>query len=252
MKYDIVYKNDNKSKKLKEEFIKKLNVKPTDENPNFVVTIGGDGTVLDAVRKYIDNLDNIFFVSINTGNIGFYTEFVPEDIDLVISMLKDRSIKEHLNYSLLEFNIDGKINYALNEVVFSVTHHLFEASVSIDNTHLMDLRADGLCVSTSSGSTAYNKSLKGSVVDPTLNILQIVTIAPFETIDKRVISPLIVSENRTVQIKPISTYFDVSFDRTFITYQNVENIEVRLSNKKAMFLKNIKQNFPKRLNEKFI
>ncbi len=252
MKYDVVYKNDDKSIKLKEELINKINVPLTKVNPNIVFTIGGDGTVLDAVRKHLDNLENITFVSINTGNVGFYTEFLPSDIDYIISRLKDRSIKELLSYSLLEFNIDDNKNYALNEVTFSVTHHLFEAGISVDNTHLMDLRADGLCISTPSGSTAYNKSLKGAVVDPTLEVLQMVVIAPFETVDKRVISPLVVSKNRSIQIKPVSKYFDVSFDRMFVTYQNVKNMEVLLSNKKASFLKNKTQNFPKRLNEKFI
>lgn len=252
MKYDVVYKNDKKSKELKKELIEKIGIEPTSNKPNIVFTIGGDGTVLDAVRKHIQYLDEIYFVSINTGNVGFYTEFLPEDLNMIISKIKDRSVKEYDEYSLLEFNIDKEKNYALNEVTFSVTHHLFEAEVNIDETHLMDLRADGLCISTPTGSTAYNKSLKGAVVDPRLNVLQMVVIAPFETVDKRVISPLVVGDDRKLTIIPQSPYFDVSFDRTFITYQNVKKIDVLLSNKKAVFLKNKTQNFPKRLNEKFI
>lgn len=250
MKYSIVYKKDNFTIKFKKELMEKIKGTYDDENPNVVFSIGGDGTVLDAVRKYIDKLDEISFVTINTGNIGFYTEFLPEDIDLIIELLNEKN--EEISYPLIETKIDDKTHYSLNEVVFSVTHRLFEGRITIDDTHLMDLRSDGLCISTPSGSTAYNKSLKGAIVDPSIEIIQLVVMAPFETIDNRVVSPLVLSKDKKVIIEPKSKYFDVSFDRNFITYQNINKIIVKLSSKKAKFLKNKSQNFPKRLKEKFI
>lgn len=250
MRYSIVTKDDYLSKTIKKELICNLKGTYDEANPSVVFTIGGDGTVLDAVRKYLYLLDKIKIVAINTGNVGFYTEFLPKDIPLIIKMLDDE--KEVIKYPLLEINVDNKIHYALNEVVLSITHHLFEAKVIVDEEDLMDVRADGICISTPSGSTAYNKSLKGAVVDRNIDLIQLVVLAPFETVDRRVISPLILNKNRTVIIKPLSDYFDISFDRNFITYQHVDEIRVRLSDKKVKFLKNKTENFSKRLKEKFI
>lgn len=250
MKYSVVYKKDNFTIEFKNELMKKIKGTYDDENPDVVFSIGGDGTVLDAVRKYIDKLDQISFVAINTGNIGFYTEFLPEDLDLIVKLLEEES--REIFYPLMETNIAGKIHYSLNEVVFSVTHRLFEGKIIIDESFLMDVRSDGLCISTPSGSTAYNKSLKGAVVDPSVEIMQLVVMAPFETIDNRVISPLILNKDKLVTIVPISKYFDVSFDRSFISYEDIEKITVKLSSKKAKFIKNKSQNFPKRLKEKFV
>lgn len=250
MRYSIVKKDDYLSKTIKKELTLILKGTYDEANPDVVFTIGGDGTVLDAVRKYVHLLEKIKIVAINTGNVGFYTEFLPEDIPLIIQMLDEE--KTVISYPLIEINIDNKVNYALNEVVLSMTHHLFEAKVMVDDLDLMDIRADGICISTPSGSTAYNKSLKGAIVDRNIDLIQLVVMAPFETVDKRVVSPLILNKNRTVIIKPLSNYFDISFDRFFITYQHVDAIKIKLSDKKVKFLKNKTQNFPKRLKEKFI
>lgn len=250
MKYNIVFKEDSLTKEIKNKLIKKLKGTIDVDNPEIVFTIGGDGTVLDAVRKYIHILDRVKLIAINTGNIGFYTEFLPEELDLIINLINTDI--PTISYSLIEFNIDDTVNYALNEVVFSVNHHLFEGTIELDNIKLMNVRSDGICISTPTGSTAYNKSLKGAVVDPTIEAMQLVVIAPFETLDKRVVSPLILNKDKEVVIKPKNNYFDVSFDRNFVTYQNIEQIKVRLSNKKVNFIKNERQNFPKRLKEKFI
>lgn len=250
MKYSIVFKDDSLTKTIKQELIDSIKGTYDEANPEIVFTVGGDGTVLDAVRKYLHILDRILIVAINTGNIGFYTEFLPEDIPLILSLLEKN--KEVISYPLIEFMIDEKVNYALNEVALSVNHHLFVGELYIDNEHLMDFRADGVCISTPSGSTAYNKSLKGAVVDPDLRLVQLVMIAPFETAGKRVVSPLILNDKKVIKIKPESSYFDVSFDRNYISYQNVKEVKIKLSEKSVIFLKNKKESLPKRLKEKFI
>src|SRR5690554_2418583 len=250
MKYSIVAKDNGLTRSIKRKIIENIEGDYDEANPDIVFTVGGDGTVLDAVRKYIHLLEEVKFITINTGNVGFYTEFLPEDVNDIIN--KRCNMDNIISYPLIEFSVDGKLNYALNEVVFSVTRHLFEGKIKVDGTDLMDVRSDGGIILTPSGSTAYNQSLKGAVVDRGLELIQLIVIAPFETAKGRVISPLILNKNREVIIKPLSNYFDVSFDRNFITYQSVENISVRLSNKKVNFLKNNTQNFPKRLKEKFI
>ena len=250
MRYSIVAKDDYVSKELTKKIKETINGTYDEAKPSIVFSVGGDGTVLDAVRKYIYLLNEITLVAINTGNIGFYTEFLPEELNKLIKMLDDKT--NIIKYPVLEVEIDGKVDYALNEVVVFVNHHLFEGKIFVDGTELMDIRADGVCISTPSGSTAYNKSLKGAVVDRDLELMQLVLMAPFETIDKRVITPLILNKDREVLIKPQSKYFDISVDRTFVTYQKVDEIKVRVSEKKVKFLRKSTQNFPKRLKEKFI
>lgn len=250
MKYDIICKNDDKSKMIKEELITKLKGTLDKKNPSFVFSIGGDGTVLDAVRTHIDKLSEVVFIAIHTGNLGFYTEFLPKDIDLIIDELNNEN--KYIKRRLLEFSVDGITDYALNEVVFQVKHNLFEGDVYINNDYLMSIKGDGVCISTPSGSTAYNKSLKGTIVDPRLNLLQMVVKAPFETLDNRIVSPLVLSEDRTINIKPKSRYLDVSFDRVFVSYQDVKELTIKLSKLEASFMRNKTQTFPKRLKEKFI
>lgn len=251
MKYSIICKDDRKSKALKQQLIAKLTFKYDEVNPNFVFSLGGDGTFLDAVRKYINNLDKTIFIAINTGNVGFYTEYLPSDTEEIISLLNGNLPIE--KYSLLEFTInDESVNYALNEITIDFPHHLFEATIKVDDEELMDVRADGICVSTPSGSTAYNKSLKGAVLNYNLKAFQMVVKAPFETVANRVLTPLVFSESQQLTIIPKGDYFAVGFDRVFVSYQNIKEIKIKLSLKSVAFLKKRSSSFIKKLKEKFI
>src|SRR5690554_2502788 len=114
MKVSFVYKRDLESIKLKEQLIETLTYEIDEENTDIVFTIGGDGTVLDAIRKYKHILEDVLFVTIHTGNLGFYTEFLPNQLDDVFELLSKNnpSVK---TYPLIAFSYDGEEEIALNE-----------------------------------------------------------------------------------------------------------------------------------------
>ncbi len=248
MKYKIVCKNDDTSKKVCDE-LKRLIKKEESDNPDVIFSVGGDGTFLDAVRMHLDVLDKVYFVSIHTGTLGFYTEFLPHELKYIIDNLKNKTLDQ---FNLLKVDVDGEINYVLNEVTLTAQQHLLEGDVYINDEHLMFVRANGLCISTPSGSTAYNKSLNGAILDFNVNALQLALIAPFETVNSRIISPLVLSKENEIIFKPKNKYFDITYDRIFVSEENISTVKVGYSNKYVKYMVNPKKYYINRLKEKFI
>ena len=88
----FVYANSNPlSQEIKEKILVSLKDEYVldEENPSLVISVGGDGTFLRAVRKYIDKLDNIVFTGIKTGKLGFLCDFSSDEYQMFISLLKD-------------------------------------------------------------------------------------------------------------------------------------------------------------------
>lgn len=138
--------------------------------PNVVVTIGGDGTLLSAFHHYEALLDRIRFVGIHTGHLGFYTDWRNYEIDdLVDSLVNDSG--QSVSYPLLDMHAiysDGSIDHytALNESTLRNITKTMVCNVYINNELFETFRGDGLCISTPTGSTAYNKSVGGAIMDP--------------------------------------------------------------------------------------
>lgn len=251
MKYAIVTKNDEQSAKVTKQLKEYVTGKES-TNPEFVFSVGGDGTFLDAVRLNIDRLDEITFIPIHTGTLGFYTEFLPSEIKKIIDLLNSTEKLLSRKYNMLEVHINGDISYALNEVTFSAHHHLLEGEVYIDDEHLMTMKGNGICISTPSGSTAYNKSLKGAIMDFDVNALQLALIAPFENIHSKMIGPLVFSKKHSITFKPKNEHIDITYDRMFISKSNINIVKVSYSNKYVKCFINPENSYIKRLKEKFI
>lgn len=250
MKYFVVNKDDEQSINIKNKLKKELIGTISENSPDIVFSIGGDGTVLNAVRKYIDIIDKIKIVAIHTGNLGFYTQFLPSDLEKMLKMIDNP--ENCVTYPLLEFEIDGYKDYALNEITISSHPKLLKAEIDIDNSPFMDIVANGVCISTPSGSTAYNKSLGGAIMDPNLNAIQLTLIAPFETVGKQMISPFIVSNKHSIVVTPKNDNVELTYDAELKRLTNIKTIKVKISNKKVKFLTIDKQPFINRVREKFI
>ena len=250
MRYWIISKTDEISNDVSRR-VKELAMGVLDEkNPEVVFSIGGDGTVLDVIERYQSVINQILIVSIHTGNLGFYTEFLPNELDEMFKLLKEE--KSYVNYYLLEYEVNDIKGYALNEITMSGIGRMLKAEVYIDHTYLMHTRGNGICVSTPTGSTAYNKALGGAILDNKLKAIQLNLIAPFETAGNKVIYPVVLSEAHEFVIKPDDKHIDLSFDRRFISLENVTSIKVRLSQVCVKFLKNEKHDFAHRIHKTFI
>ena len=141
-----------------------------EQQPDVVITIGGDGTLISAFHHYEDRLSTIRFVGIHTGHLGFYTDWRNFEVeDLVESLQNDSG--QSVSYPLLEMSAtydDGEIErrVALNESTLRNIVKTMVCDVYINNQLFERFRGDGLVISTPTGSTAYNKSVGGAILDP--------------------------------------------------------------------------------------
>jgi NAD+ kinase len=153
-----------------------------DEDIRFAIVLGGDGTVLAASRQLAPC--GIPFLTVNTGHLGFLTETYLNQIPLVIDKLlvADYEIEERSMLTVQLFREDILLWEALclNEMVLhrepltSMCH--FE--IQIGRHAPVDIAADGIIISTPTGSTAYSLSAGGPVVTPDVPVLQLAPICP--------------------------------------------------------------------------
>lgn len=137
------------------------------ENPNVIVTIGGDGTLLNAFHLNQDRLDEVSFVGIHTGHLGFYADWTPEEIEQLVQLMAAQtpSTMKNVIYPVVEMTVvtsAGSERFlALNESTVKCLEGTLVIQVDINDEPFEMFRGDGLCISTPTGSTAYNKSLGG-------------------------------------------------------------------------------------------
>ena len=217
----------------------------TDDNipqeTNFVFSIGGDGTFLRCARL-VQNL-NTHIVGINTGRLGFLADTPIEDITKTLNeLLQGNFTTEKRSILKLDSNCDESLNcgYALNDisVLRSDTSSLIVIHVYIDEQYLNSYWADGLIISTPTGSTAYNMSAGGPIVLPNSDSIIITPIAPHSL----TVRPLVIPDSCNIRLKieSRSDNFLVSVDSQSIQY----NIDTILHISKAEYMVQV----AKRLN----
>jgi NAD+ kinase len=151
------------------------------EQPDLVLSVGGDGTFLETVLRVNDL--GIPIAGVNTGRMGFLANISADEISTSVDMLC-KSEYEIIERCLLEIShpagiFDGNPSLALNEITIQKADlSMITISVFIDETHLNTYWADGLIVSTATGSTAYNLSVGGPILSPDDESIIISPIAP--------------------------------------------------------------------------
>ena len=142
------------------------------------IALGGDGTVLDAFHRMRYNTP---IAGLNMGHLGFLTNNV--DVDCFVTALKNDEYN-YINRGTFVLMIDNSFfGRALNEVVVynasqgSLTDITVE--VGMDNPSVIRYHCDALIISTATGSTAYNLSAGGSIIDPSVDAVCLTPVAPF-------------------------------------------------------------------------
>ncbi len=159
---------------------------------DFVISIGGDGTILDTITSIGDS--NIPIVGINTGRLGFLANNAKEDVEIVLKQLIEGNYRLE-NRSLLsmqsESNAFGTDNFALNEVTIHKkdTASMLTLHTYVNGEFLNSYWADGLIISTPTGSTAYSLSCGGPILDPSSASFIINPIAPHNLTARPIIVP---------------------------------------------------------------
>lgn len=173
----------------------------TPDGADLAVSLGGDGTFLRTAQWVGDR--QIPIVGVNTGHLGYLAALTLDELPLLLDYINDDRFRIERR-SLLRVDApelpDFVGCYALNEVSLfkEESASMINASVAIDGAPLADYRADGLIVCTSTGSTAYNLSIGGPIVQPTLDVIVLSPLAA-HSLSMR---PMVVDGGSTVTIVP--------------------------------------------------
>ena len=175
------------------------------EDAELMVCIGGDGTFLEAIHKY--NFPTIPIIGINTGHLGFFQEIMPDQLDdFIFNYSQGNYTLQPLSTVRLRIICGDQTHehIGLNEVsIKGINSYNVHLNLSIGGSFIERFSGDGLVVATPAGSTAYNYSLGGSIVDPRLNLLQITPIAPMNTTAYRAFtSSILLPSDLEVDIVP--------------------------------------------------
>ena len=167
---------------------------------DILFSIGGDGTLLNAV-SYIRN-SNIPILGINTGRLGFISSVAPDQIEQAVNDVLNENYKTNRR-TLLTLNTSNNLfknkNFALNEVaiVKKDTSSMIKVEAYVDDEFLNTYWADGLIVSTPTGSTGYSLSCGGPIIAPGTNNIIITPIAQHNLN----VRPIVINHNSTIKLK---------------------------------------------------
>lgn len=207
-----------------------------DTKANIIISIGSDGSFLQAVRKTGFRQDCLYAGISLTGKHALYCDFHYNNLYEMTQAIRAAKLKVR-KYPLIEVAVDNQQPfYCLNE--FSIRSNIirtFILDVIIDDTLFETFLGDGLIISTPTGSTAYNKSVRGAVVDPLLPCFQVTELASVNNNTYRTLgSSFIMSGNRHLKLKVHQDGNDfpsMAADNEAIGIRQVENVEIRLSDK---------------------
>ncbi|MCM2531411.1 NAD kinase [Neobacillus pocheonensis] len=210
---------------------------------NIIASIGNDGTFLQAVRKTGFRDDCLYAGISTTDSLNMYCDFRIDDQSKMIEAVTSNQHIEVRRYPTVEVAVDGQGTFpCLNE--FSIRSSIIKTlviDVFVDQLHLETFRGDGLIVATPTGSTAYNKSVNGSVVDPLLSCMQVSEVASINNNRYRTLgASFILGSERTLTLKVISEGNDhptMGMDNEALSIRHVEKIQLRISDKQIKTLK---------------
>lgn len=171
-----------------------------DFNADYVISMGGDGTFLKAAVRV--GIKSIPLIGINMGRLGFLADVLPGEVETALQAVLEGNynIEEHtaIQISTNGGDFDG-YHYALNDIAVLKRDiaSMIGIHTSIDGSFLVNYQADGLIVSTPTGSTAYSLSNGGPIIVPQTRTLCLTPVAPHSLN----IRPIVISDSSTVTLE---------------------------------------------------
>jgi NAD+ kinase len=200
-----------------------------DRGTSLVVVLGGDGTMLGAVRAMVSSqLCDIPILGVNLGGLGFLTAISPSELLPAMEKVLAGEFKAPprmmLNVVVERAGILHRRLVALNDVVINkaALARIVELETAVDGEHLTTFRSDGLIVSTPTGSTAYNLSAGGPICHPALDCLVVTPICSFALSNR----PLLLGPQMTLAIS-----LGAKAEETTLTCDGQVGIELREGDK---------------------
>ena len=257
-----LFVNDNDlSKRVAEEVTQELTkygFEIVNENFDLGISIGGDGCFLRMVKSSNFN-ENVHYIGINSGTLGFLQEINIEDTKDFVRRLSIGDYKEE-HLSVQQTNIiteDKTYNYtSLNEVVVrSKYFNTLKIDVYVDDEFLEHFSGDGLLISTSTGSTAYNMSFGGSIVYNTLKTLSITPIAPLNNkFYKCLTNTVVIPDNKVIRLTPTQEHYNlfIMIDGENKEIDDVLKVETKVGTRHIKCLRMNDYHFIKIVNDKLL
>jgi NAD+ kinase len=192
--------------------------------PNLVIVLGGDGTLLAAARAFARTTTPI--LSVNLGSLGFLTEIPLSDLYPTLETWCDNCAEIEVR-SMMHAEIirDGKTIQewdALNDVVVAkgTIARMGDFSVEIEKQQVATFRADGIIISTPTGSTAYNLAANGPIVMPSVNAMLVTPICPHLL----TIRPIVVPGDATISVQVVGVPNEI-----YLTVDGQEAVQLKLN-----------------------
>ncbi len=214
---------------------------------DFLISVGGDGTLLGVARKAFKY--DIPIIGINLGTLGFLTDLNLDDLDEFIDDLQSNNYKINARM-MIEASINDKAFIAFNDIVISRKNisSMLKIKAKINKKAFNTYFGDGVIVSTPSGSTAYNLSVGGPIVYPLTDAFIITPVAAHSLTQR----PLVMPADIEIEFKvPQNQEAVVIVDgqESFELKQN-ESLNIKIAKKKARMLHRNSRDFFKVLNDK--
>ena len=224
-----------------------------DFDVDYVISMGGDGTFLKAASRV--GAKEIPILGINMGRLGFLADVLPSEIENALQALYDGtySIEEH---TVIQMEVDGgtlgEIPYALNDIAVLKRDNASMISIraNVNGEYVVTYQADGLIVSTPTGSTAYNLSNGGPIVVPEAGILCLTPVAPHSLN----IRPIAISDTSVVEltVESRSHNFLVAIDGRSEKMEEGTKITIRKASHHVQIIKRQSQRYFSTLREKMM
>nr|WP_263325419.1 NAD kinase [Neobacillus sp. Marseille-Q6967] len=256
------YKQDSDTQDRKEqleEYVKPygLTIVKDHREANIIASIGDDGTFLQAVRKTGFREDCLYAGITTKNSLSMYCDFKWSDFSNMAEAVTNEQLAVR-RYPVIEVNVDGQGTFpCLNE--FSIRSSIITTlvlEVYVDDLHFETFRGDGLIVATPTGSTAYNKSVNGAVVDPLLPCMQVSEVASINNNKYRTLgASFILSGKRSLTLKIGSEgndYPTMGLDNEALSIRHVDKIQVKLSDMRIKTLKLKDNSFWEKVKRTFL
>ena len=215
---------------------------------DLVIVLGGDGTLLTIA--HLAAKEKIPVLGVNLGSLGFLTEVPLSEVFLTLDTLLEGKTKLVTQRRLLDIIYRGEISHCLNDVVINkgALARMIQAIIWIDGKEIVTTRADGLIISTPTGSTAYSLSAGGPIIQPYIPAIIIAPICP-HTLSFR---PMVIASSSTIKIQLVAgeeAYLTLDGQRGY--QMDIEDIiEVRKSTLELSLVSSPKRNYFDLLQEK--
>ncbi len=195
----------------------------------FLLSMGGDGTILRLVHKY-ENLDAPI-LGINIGHLGFMADVPLDDIYPSLQDLVSGAYTIEERLTIEGETLRSEKCFAVNDIVIHRGKNptLVEIAIHVNGLYLNTFEADGIIIATPNGSTAYSLAAGGPIISPTIEAIVITPICP-HTISNR---PIVLTSDQEIQFQYLSDYEPAEIRADGVTHFSLHTGDVFRVNRRA-------------------